>query len=45
MSSNVIKFELRPKPKSPRHTPPWLRRLLSILGIAGALLVVWTYSI
>lgn len=39
--SNVIKFQRRPKPS--RRTPLWLRRLLIILGIAAALLVVWTY--
>ncbi|MDX0741566.1 thermonuclease family protein [Sinorhizobium medicae] len=41
--SNVIKFQRRPKPKPLRGTPPWLRRLLIILGIAAGLGLIWTY--
>lgn len=35
--SNVIKFQRLTKAMPPRQTPPWLRRLLIILGIAAAL--------
>ncbi|SFB46789.1 hypothetical protein SAMN03159496_04035 [Rhizobium sp. NFR07] len=43
MNDNVIKFQRPKPPKPPRQTPPWLRRLLTVLGIIIALVAVWGY--
>ncbi|MBB3400176.1 MULTISPECIES: hypothetical protein [Rhizobium] len=43
MSDNVIKFERRPKPKPPRQTPPWLKRLLAILAVIAFFVAAFAY--
>lgn len=43
MSDNVIKFERRPEPKSPRQTPAWLKRLLVVLVVIGLFAAAFAY--
>ncbi|MCK8779222.1 hypothetical protein M0654_04410 [Rhizobium sp. NTR19] len=43
MSDNVIKFKRPPKPRPPRQTPPWLKRLLPFLVIAAFLVAAYVY--
>ncbi|NLR97743.1 hypothetical protein HGP17_13070 [Rhizobium sp. P38BS-XIX] len=43
MSDNIIKFERRPKPKPPRHTPPWLKRLLAVVIIVAFFVAAFVY--
>jgi hypothetical protein len=43
MNDNVIKFQRPKQPKPPRQTPPWLRRLLTVLGIIVVLVAAWGY--
>ncbi|WJH40554.1 hypothetical protein N7E02_08020 [Aliirhizobium terrae] len=43
MNDNVIKFQRPKQPKPPRQTPPWLKRLLTVLGIIIVLVAVWAY--
>lgn len=43
MPDNVIKFQRPPKPKPPRQTPPWLKRLLIALGIAAFFAAAFIY--
>lgn len=43
MSDNVVKFERRQKPKPPRQTPPWLKRLLAVVAVIAFLLAAFTY--
>jgi hypothetical protein len=43
MSENVIKFQRPKQPKPPRHTPPWLRRAVTILAIIAAVVAVYGY--
>lgn len=43
MSDNIIKFQRPPKPKPPRQTPPWLKRLLIGLGIAAFFIAAFAY--
>lgn len=43
MPDNVIKFQRPPKPKPPRQTPPWLKRLLIALGIAAFFAAAFVY--
>jgi hypothetical protein len=40
MSDNVIKFR---KPKPPRASRPWLRKLLIIIVILAVFAVAWVY--
>ncbi|MGZ9720429.1 hypothetical protein [Rhizobium miluonense] len=43
MSDNVVKFERRPKPKPPRQTPPWLKRLLTIVAVVAFFIAAFAY--
>ncbi|MGK9051797.1 hypothetical protein QTA58_15710 [Neorhizobium sp. CSC1952] len=43
MPDNVIKFQRPPTPKPPRQTPPWLKRLLTALGIAAFFVAAFAY--
>ncbi|WP_337267664.1 hypothetical protein [Oryzifoliimicrobium ureilyticus] len=43
MTDNVIKFQRRPQPKPPRQTPPWLKRLLIVLGIIAFFVAAYFY--
>jgi hypothetical protein len=43
MSDNVIKFQRPPKPKPPRQTPPWLKRVLIVLGVAAFFIAAFVY--
>ncbi|MBW6421511.1 hypothetical protein KX729_08665 [Rhizobium sp. XQZ8] len=43
MSDNVIKFQRPQKPKPPRQTPPWLKKLLVALGIVAFFLAAYVY--
>jgi len=43
MSDNIVKFERRPKPKPPRQTPPWLKRLLVAAAIVAFFLAAFAY--
>lgn len=43
MTDNIIKFERRPKPKPPRQTPPWLKRLLAIIVIIAFFAAAFAY--
>lgn len=44
--SNVVKFKQppkAPKPKEPRKPNPGLRKALTVLGVAAALVLAWAY--
>ncbi|CAD7027820.1 hypothetical protein REJC140_02549 [Pseudorhizobium endolithicum] len=41
--SNVLEFKRPPTPPEPKKPNPRLRRLLTVLGIAAALVLVWAY--
>jgi len=43
MSDNVIKFKRPQKPKPPRQTPPWVKKLLVVLGIAAFFVAAYAY--
>ncbi len=43
MSDNVIKFQRPLKPKPPRQTPPWLKRVLIVLGVAAFFIAAFVY--
>jgi hypothetical protein len=44
--SNVVKFKQppkAPKPKEPRKPNPGLRKALTLLGVAAALVLAWVF--
>ena len=43
MSDNIIKFQPRQQPKPPRQTPPWVKRLLTVLGIVAFFAAAFVY--
>lgn len=43
MSDNVIKFQRPKQPKPPRQTPPWLKRVLTIIIVIAAFAAVYAY--
>jgi hypothetical protein len=43
MSDNVIKFQRPQKPKPPRQVPPWLKKLLVVLGIVAFFVAAYIY--
>lgn len=43
MSDNVIKFQRPKQPKPPRQTPPWLKRVITILVVIAAFAAIYAY--
>lgn len=43
MSDNVIKFQRPVKPKPPRQTPPWLRKVIVIAVIVLCFAAAYGY--
>lgn len=43
MNDNVIKFRRPKQPKPPRQTPPWLKRVVTILVVIAAFAAVYAY--
>ncbi|HEX2147603.1 MAG TPA: hypothetical protein VHG11_08115 [Pseudorhizobium sp.] len=41
--SNVVKFKKPPKPKEPKKPNPGLQKVLTVVGVAVALVLVWAY--
>ncbi len=43
MNDNVLKFQRPKQPKPPRQTPPWLKRVLTILAVIAFFGAVYAY--
>lgn len=43
MNDNVLKFQRPKQPKPPRQTPPWLKRVLTILAVIALFCAVYAY--
>ncbi len=43
MSDNIIKFQRPKQPKPPRQTPPWLKRVLTILAVIAVFCAAYAY--